>query len=239
MIKLFKGDCLELMKEIPSKSIDCIICDLPYNLKSRRTTWNGWDCEINITQLFSEYKRIRKDNCPIILFASDLFSAKLIMENPSEYKYKWIWKKEAGTGFLNAKRMPLRNFEEILVFYDKQPTYNPQMREGKPYTCTKGSLSNNYCKTDKIVITENTGERYPLSILDFQRDKNKIHPTQKPIALLEYLIKTYTNEEDTVLDNCMGSGTTGVACLNTGRNFIGIELDEKYYKIAEERIMGE
>ena len=232
---IYLGDCIELMKQIPDKSIDCIICDLPYNTKARRTTWNDWDCEINITELFKEYKRIRKDNAPIILFASDLFSARLISENWQEYKYKWIWKKESGTGFLNAKRMPLRDFEEILVFYKEQPVYNPQMREGKAYTCKKGSLSSNYCKTDKIVVTENSGERYPLSILEFKRDKG-LHPTQKPLALLEYLVKTYTNEGDTVLDNCMGSGTTGLACKNLNRNFIGIEIKKEYFEIAKNRL---
>lgn len=158
------------------------------------------------------------------------------MSNTRNYKYKWIWEKEAGTGFLNAKRMPLRNHEEILVFYMKQPIYNPQMRSGEPYIITKGSKSSNYCSSDKIVTTVNEGERYPLTILKFKRDKEKLHPTQKPVALCEYFIKTYTNEGDTVLDNCMGSGSTGVACLNTNRNFIGIEIDEKYFNIAKERI---
>lgn len=239
MIKLYQGDCLEVMKQIPDKSVDMILCDLPYNLNVRKTTWNNWDVEIDTKELFLEYKRIRKDNSAILLFCTDLFSAKLIMDNFSEYKYKWIWQKEMGTGFLNAKRMPLRNFEEILVFYNKQPTYNPQMSLGKPYCCKKGSLSKNYCSTDKIVITDNVGERYPLSILNFKREKEKLHPTQKPVALCEYLIKTYTNEGDTVLDNCMGSGTTGVACKRLNRNFIGIELDEKYFKIAKNRIEGE
>ena len=160
----------------------------------------------------------------------------MISANAESYKYKWIWQKEAGTGFLNAKRMPLRDFEEVLVFYKKQCTYNPQMREGKPYTIIKGSKSSNYCGSDKIVTTTNKGERYPLTILQFSRERTKYHPTQKPTALLEYLIKTYTNEGETVLDNCMGSGSCGVACVNTNRRFIGIEIDEGYFNIAKNRI---
>ena len=236
MIQLYNGDCLELMKNIPDGSVDLVLCDLPYSSKKRKTTWNDWDCEIDLSLLWEEYNRIIKDNGAIVLFATDLFSAELITSNYKNYKYKWIWQKECGTGFLNAKRMPLRDFEEILVFYKNQPIYNPQMREGKPYVCTKGSKSKNYCKTDKIVTTENNGERYPLTIISFKRDKSKLHPTQKPVALLEYLIKTYTNENDVVLDNCMGSGSTGVACINTNRNFIGIELDKGYFDIAEKRI---
>jgi DNA modification methylase len=235
MIDLRQGDCLELMKDIPDKSIDMILCDLPYSSKKRKTTWNDWDCEIDLEKLWKQYNRIIKDNGVIVLFGSDLFSAELIMSNYKNYKYKWIWQKEMGTGFLNAKRMPLRDFEEILVFYKKQPTYNPQMRKGVAYIATKGSKSENYCSTDKIVTTVSNGERYPLTILNFKRDKG-LHPTQKPVELLEYLIKTYTNENETILDNCMGSGSCGVAAINTGRNFIGIELDEKYFEIAKNRI---
>ena len=226
------------MKEIPDKSIDMILCDLPYSSNKRKTTWNDWDCEINLENLWDEYNRIIKDNGAIVLFAQGLFSAQLIMSNFKNYKYEWIWEKEQGTGFLNAKRMPLKNHEKVLVFYKKQSIYNPQMREGKPYIITKGSTSKNYCNTDKIVTTHNHGERYPLTILRFKRDKEKYHETQKPILLLQYLIKTYTDENMTVLDNCMGSGSTGVACINTNRKFIGIELDEKYFNIAKERIEG-
>ncbi len=234
--ELWNGDCLELMHQIPNKSVDMILCDLPYSSKKRKTTWNEWDCEIDIEKLWEHYNRILKDNGVVVLFASDLFSAELIMSNFKNYKYKWIWQKEAGTGFLNAKRMPLRDFEEILVFYKKQPTYNPQMREGKPYTTTKGSKSKNYCSSDKIVTTTNNGERYPLTILSFNREKNTVHPTQKPVKLAEYLIRTYTNEGDVIVDNAMGSGTTGVASLNLGRKFLGIELDENYFNIAKSRM---
>ena len=234
--ELYQGDCLDVMKNIDDESIDMILCDLPYNTNKRRTTWNLWDCEINLDELWKHYNRIIKGNGAIVLFSQGLFSAQLIMSNPKNYKYEWIWQKEQGTGFLNAKRMPLRNHENILVFYKKQPIYNPQMREGKPYTTTKGSKSSNYASTDKIVTTENKGERYPLTVLNFKRDKDKFHPTQKPIDLLEYLIKTYTNEGMMILDNCMGSGSTGVACMNANRKFIGIELDENYFNIAKERI---
>lgn len=234
--ELYQGDCLEIMKDIPNESIDMILCDLPYNTNKRRTTWNLWDCEINLDELWKHYNRIIKDNGAIVLFSQGLFSAQLTMSNPKNYKYEWIWQKEQGTGFLNAKRMPLKNHENILVFYKKQPIYNPQMREGKPYTTTKGSKSSNYASTDKIVKTENKGERYPLTVLNFKRDKDKFHPTQKPIGLLEYLIKTYTNEGMMILDNCMGCGSTGVACMNTNRRFIGIELDKNYFNIAKERI---
>ena len=233
---LLNGDCLELMKDIPDGSIDMVLCDLPYSSKKRKTTWNEWDCEIDISSLWEHYKRVLKENGVSVFFASDLFSAELVMSNFKNYKYKWIWQKEAGTGFLNAKRMPLRDFEEIIVFYSNKPVYNPQMREGKPYITTKGSRSKNYCASDKIVTSISDGKRYPLTILKFQREKNSVHPTQKPVALLEYLVKTYTNEGDTVLDNCMGSGSTGVACINTGRKFIGMELDKHYFDIACKRI---
>ena len=234
--KLYNGDCLEIMKNIKDKSIDMILCDLPYNTKIKRTTWNDWDNEINLNELWQHYNRIIKDNGVIVLFAQGVFVANLISSNFKNYRYEWIWEKEQGTGFLNAKHMPLKNHENILVFYKKKPTYNPQMRKGSPYITTKGSKSSNYCKTDKIVKTENKGERYPLTILKFKRDKDKLHPTQKPVSLLQYLIKTYTNEGEIILDNCMGSGSTGVACLNTNRKFIGIELDENYFNIAKERM---
>lgn len=236
MIDLKCGDCLELMKDIPDKSIDMILCDLPYNTSNRKTTWNEWDSEINLSNLWDEYNRVMKDNGVVVLFAQGLFVANVIMSNPKNYKYEWIWQKEQGTGFLNAKRMPLKNHENILVFYKKTPIYNPQMRKGfKPYSQKSGRGSSNYGEQIRV-ITENDGTRYPVDIVEFKRDKNKLHPTQKPVALLEYLIKTYTNEGNLVLDNCMGSGSTGVACINTNRNFIGIELDENYFKIAKERI---
>ena len=234
--KIYNEDCLEGMKRIDSKSIDMILCDLPYTTSKRKTTWNEWDSEINLNNLWEEYNRIIKDNGAIVLFAIDPFGSSLIQSNFKNYKYKWIWQKENSTGFLNSKRQPLRIFEEILVFYKKQCTYNPQMTQGKPYIITKGATTSNYCSTDKIVTTVNeTGDRYPVNILKFNRDTG-LHPTQKPVDLLEYLINTYTNDGEVVLDNCIGSGSTAIACMNTNRKYIGFELDTNYYEIAQNRI---
>lgn len=193
---------------------------------------------IDLDKLWEHYKRIIKDNGAIVLFSQQPFSAKLIESQPKMFRYEWIWEKEQGTGFLNAKKMPLKSHENILVFYKKPPVYNPQMRTGfKPYKTKQKSAGSNYDKS-KSVVTISNGERYPLDIIRFKRDSNskKVHPIQKPVALLEYLIKTYTNEGDTVLDNCMGSGSTGVAALNLNRKFIGIELDEHYFNTAKKRI---
>ncbi len=233
MIDLHLGDCLEVMKQIPDKSVDAIICDLPYG-----TTQNKWDSIIPLDLLWEQYKRVCKG--AIVLTAQTPFDKVLGCSNLKMLKYEWVWKKEAGTGFLNAKKAPLKDHENVLVFYDKQPTYNPQMRTGfKPYVCKKGWESTNYRPDiSENIITKSNGERYPLTVIEFQRDKDKLHPTQKPVALMEYLVKTYTNEGDTVLDNCMGSGTTGVACKNLNRKFIGIEQDPTYFQIAKERING-
>ena len=231
MIDLRYGDCLELMKDIPDKSIDMILCDLPYG-----TTKNKWDSIIPLDKLWEQYERIIKDTGAIVLFSQMPFTAELTHSNLKLFKYEWIWEKDNSTGFLNAKKMPLKTHENILMFYKKLPTYNPQMRTGfKPYKCKQGRHSTNYGAYEQGHITESNGERYPIDIIKFKKDSG-LHPTQKPVALLEYLIKTYTNENDLVLDNCMGSGSTGVACINTNRNFIGIELDEKYFNIAKERI---
>ena len=230
-VRLYKGDCLEIMRNIPDKSIDMILCDLPYG-----KTHNKWDSIISLDKLWEQYNRIIKDNGAITLFAQTPFDKVLGVSNLKMLKYEWIWEKEQGTGFLNAKKMPLKNHENILIFYKKPPIYNPQMKKGKPYTLERNTFTVNYGKQVDMVRTENTGERYPLTILKFKRDKEKLHPTQKPIALLEYLIKTYTNEGEIVLDNCMGSGSTGIACLRTNRNFIGIEKDDKYFDMAYNRI---
>ena len=187
--------------------------------------------------MWERLNKIIKPNGAIVLFGSEPFSSALRMSNIKNYKYDWIWIKEQGTGFLNSKKQPLKNNEQICIFYEKQVTYNPQMRKGfKPYICKQGqNKTDNYGKqTGAITISD--GERYPLNTLNFTRDKLRMHSTQKPVALMEYLVKTYTNENETVLDFTMGSGTTGVACKNTNRNFIGIELDESYFKIAKERI---
>ena len=230
MIDLHLGDCLEVMKQIPDKSVDAIICDLPYG-----TTQNKWDSIMPLEQLWLHYKRICKG--AIVLTAQTPFDKVLGASNLSMLKYEWIWKKESGTGFLNAKKAPLKDHENVLVFYEKQPTYNPQMRTGfKPYVCKQGHVGSNYGKVNPQNITESNGDRYPLTVIEFKRDKDKVHPTQKPVALMEYLVKTYTNKDDTVLDNCMGSGTTGVACKNLNRHFIGIEQDANYFEIAKGRI---
>ena len=230
-IELYHGDCLEVMKDIPDGSVDMILCDLPYG-----TTQNKWDSVIDLNKLWAEYTRIIKDNGAIVLFAQSPFDKVLGYSNISMLKYEWIWKKENATGFLNANKSPMKIHENILVFYKHQCTYNPQMREGfKSYSMSNGKHSSNYGE-QKEVITVSNGERYPVDIVEFNRDKDKLHPTQKPVELLKYLIKTYTNENEWVLDNCMGSGSTGVACCATNRNFIGIELNDKYFEIAKERI---
>jgi len=219
-----------------------ILCDLPYG-----TTKNKWDCEISLLDLWEQYERIIKYNGAIVLFAQTPFDKVLGASNIKLLKYEWIWEKEQGTGHLNSKFAPMKKHENLLVFSkasacyvkdkSKAMNYYPQMESGTPYNITKGSLTSNYdMKWDKIVTTVNTGERFPLSVLKFKRDSEKLHPTQKPVALCEYLIKTYTNEGEIVLDNCVGSGTTGVACVNIGRRFYGIELNTEYCDIAKQRI---
>lgn len=186
------------------------------------------------------YNRIAKDTCAIVLFSAEPFTSKLIISNINQFRYDLIWAKSQGSDFLNANRKPLRSHENICVFSKKQSTYNPQKTDGKPYKAKSGeSTSTNFGEFNGNFHTENKdGKRYPLTVLNFkgQHNRGKLHPTQKPVELLEYLIKTYTNENEIVLDNCMGSGSTGVACLNTNRNFIGIELDKNYFNIAKERI---
>lgn len=232
MIDIKQGDCLELMKEIPNKSIDMVLCDLPYG-----TTHNKWDNIISLDALWGGYERVIKDNGAIVLFGDGMFTANLMLSNPKMWRYNLVWDKQRGCDFLNANVKPLKSHEDICVFYKRKPTYNKQYWYSKPYRKTKnGSLSNNYGDRKEAYTESKDGKRNPLSILSFPRDGKRIHPTQKPVALLEYLIKTYTNEGETVLDNCMGSGSTGVACINTNRNFIGYELDEKYFNIATERL---
>ena len=238
--KLYNGDCLEVMKQIPDKSVDMILCDLPYG-----TTQNKWDSIINLHELWFQYMRIVKDNGVIALTAQGIFTAKLILSNEKWFKYKMIWEKSKSTNFLNVKKQPLRKYEDICIFYNKQPTYNPQMSKGLPYNkgTRKNQLTGSYGDFSSCYVKNETGDRYPCDILYFktaesEKEHTVWHPTQKPVKLMEYLIKTYTSENDIVLDNCMGSGTTGVACKSTNRNFIGIELDEKYFNIAKERIEG-
>ena len=230
--KVLCGNCLELMKKLPDKSVDMILCDLPYG-----TTACKWDTIIPFEPLWKEYKRIIKDNGVIILTASQPFTSILVMSNIKMFKYEWIWEKPNGTSPFKAKYMPMTNCEEILVFGNGKTKYYPQMEIGKPYKWnskrSKGEASN--IKQTKETPIDNKGTRYPKSILKFKQERG-LHPTQKPVALFEYLINTYTNEGDLVLDNCAGSGTTGVACKNLKRNFILMELDEEYCKIAEKRI---
>ena len=248
MIYLRKGDCLELMKDIPDKSIDAIIADLPYG-----TTKCKWDSVIPFDLMWNQLNRIIKPNGAIVLFGSEPFSSALRMSNIKNYKYDWKYRKQQGTGFLNAKRQPLRDTEDIIVFYKKQCLYNPQMRytgiTRKGIVKAKEKNLDDYVYRKGIIgktVYKDNGYKYPLTTLENLYDKNRFdsskekrkdrHPTQKPVALLEYLIMTYTNEGETVLDNTMGSGSTGVACVNTNRNFIGMELDDKYFEIAKARI---
>jgi len=233
-----QGDCLELMKSIPDGSIDMILCDLPYG-----TTACKWDTIIPFEPLWEQYKRAIKPNGAIVLNASQPFTSALVMSNSKMFKYSWTWKKPKGTGHLNAKKQPMRNVEDILVFYTEQCAYNPQMGAGTPYKDkagkdhnSKSSMTDSYGSYTNYREV-NTGFRYPTQILEFGVvERGTVHPTQKPVALCEYLIKTYTNEGETVLDNCMGSGTTGVAAKNLGRTFIGIEKDETYFKTASDRV---
>ena len=234
--QVFLGDCLELYKNIEPKSIDLILTDLPYG-----TTQNKWDVIIPLDKLWEEYERIIKDNGMICLTSAEPFTSTLITSNKKLFKYDLIWDKKLSSGFLNAKRMPLRRHEQILCFYKKLPIYNPEMVtrgkvRKKGITTETGKHTSNYGKFENSVVENN--EYYPTSIIEVSNAnrKDKLHPTEKPVELFEYLIKTYTNEGETVLDICMGSGTTGVACKKTGRHFMGIEKDEKYFEIAVNRI---
>lgn len=280
--ELYQGNCLEIMKNIPDKSIDMILCDLPYSI-----TQNHWDCLIPLNDyveiagkniekddfyliqalngltkkeidilwriekkdgLWTYYNRIIKDNGAIVLFAQDMFSAQLMNSNPKMYRYKLYWEKDRPSGFLNAKRMPLKDVEEVLIFYKKLPTYNPQFWEGKPLhgmgnKFKEGNLANNnYGKFPSHLnpSANRAGDtkKYPRQVLRFSRPHPPIHPTQKPVDLCSWLIRTYTNNNTVILDNTMGSGTTGLATLEVGegRKFIGIELLEDYFNMAKERI---
>ena len=232
-VTLLQGDCLEIMPTLPAASVDLVLCDLPYG-----TTQNKWDAVIPFAPLWAEYSRVCGG--PVVLNAAQPFTSALVMSNLKAFKYQLVWDKvNRYTGFLDAKRRPLRRHEDLCVFGDG--TYNPQMASGAPYVAKRSGKSVESYNAYKVQDGINTGTRYPHSILSFPADVKKEmgkHPTQKPVALMEYLIRTYTNPGDTVLDNCMGSGTTGVACVNTGRSFIGIEKDPAYFAIAKERIEG-
>lgn len=236
MIKLYKGDCLELMESIPAGSIDAIICDPPYG-----TTACKWDSVIPFDLMWEQLNRIIKPNGAIVLFGLEPFSSALRMSNIKNYKYDWYWEKTSASNHLNSKKQPLRLYEIVSLFYKKQPTYNPQ-------GLIKGAFENSRPSKSKIIDGNKVYRQereygnseygnYPKNKLYFSNPNNKsLHPTQKPVALMEYLIKTYTNENETVLDFTMGSGSTGVACVNTFRKFIGIEMDENYFNIATKRI---
>ena len=235
MNEIRHGDCLELMKELPDKSVDMILCDLPYG-----TTQCKWDSVIPFDRLWEQYLRVIKDNGAIVLHGAEPFSSALRLSNIKNYKYDWVWDKVKGTGFLNAKKQPMRNHELISVFYKKQCVYNPQKTKGHK---KKVSFRGKHLQTDVYGDMNNdykyeSTERYPRSIqiIPTETQNSSFHPTQKPILLEEYFIKTYTNEGGLVLDNCAGSGTINIACHNTNRQCIGMEKDENYFKIATKRL---
>lgn len=234
--EILLGNCLELMKDIPNGSIDMILCDLPYG-----TTQNKWDVIIPLDELWNQYERIIKDNGMICLTSAEPFTSTLITSNKKMFKYDLIWDKKLSSGFLNAKRMPLRRHEQILCFYKKLPTYNPEMVtrgkvRKKGITTQTGKHTSNYGKFENSVVENN--EYYPTSIIEISNAnrKDKLHPTEKPLELFEYLIKTYSNEGEIILDNCAGSGTTAIACLKNKRQFIVMEKEQKYYDIILKRV---
>ena len=239
-IELMQGDCLEKMIAIPNRSIDMVLCDLPYG-----ETQNIKDIQIPFDSLWEQYERIIKDNGAIVLFGQGLFFVDLVNSNRKLFRYDLVWNKQLSSGFLNANRMPLRVHENIAIFYKKLPTYNPQYTDGSPLHSKGKAYINKEHKNEnygKFKMTDDSRsgctQKYPKSIISFQKPhpSKAQHRTEKSVEMLEWLIKTYTNESETVLDNCMGSGTTGIACKNLNRNFIGIELDPEYFKIAEKRI---
>ncbi len=251
---IYNMDCLQGMQAIPDGSIDAIICDLPYEVLHKSNELVQWDRLIPFEPLWEQYLRVAKPNAAIVLFCQGMFTAQLMMSQPKLWKYNLIWEKGRATGFLNANRMPMRSHEDIAVFYRSQPTYNPQMRQGDRHSRGKGThKQTNQCygahKEIKqkvgatydyahIKVVEPTGECFPMSVLHFNKEHSDEtwHPTQKPVDLLRWLIRTYTNEGETVLDNCMGSGTTAVACIKEKRHFIGFETNEEYYDKACKRI---
>ena len=236
MIKLYNGDCLEVMDKLIAEGVvvDAIICDLPYG-----TTKCVWDNVIPFHEMWLRLNKLIKPNGAIVMTASQPFTTTLIASNMKMFRYCWVWEKTLFTNFARVKKQPAKKHEDICVFYQKQPTYNPQMEQGKPYTDKERvrsmGVTGDALPSKKEII--NIGTRYPSSVQKFSNGNNgNVHPTQKPVALMEYLIKTYTNEGELVLDFTMGSGTTGVACKNLNRNFIGVELDDKYFAIAKDRI---
>jgi DNA modification methylase len=237
--KIICGDAIDEMSKLPDKSIDMILCDLPYG-----TTQCKWDTVIPFDSLWEQYRRIIKDKGAIVLTASQPFTSNLVMSNPKLFRYSLVWEKSKSTGYLNSKKMPMRSHEDILVFYKSLPIYNPQMVDGKPYDKGKAHRPTEVYREQKgeIHVKNDSGQRYPRSVQYFKTAESEgvvYHPTQKPISLMEWLIKTYTNEGDVVLDNCIGSGTTAIACIRTNRKYIGIDIDESYINITTERISNE
>jgi DNA modification methylase len=247
MNKIIQGDCLELMKDIDDKSVDMILCDLPYTFKGKqRVTANKWDLPINDDLLWKNYLRVIKDTGAIILTATNPFASYLISKHIDYFKYDWVWEKDNGSNFVHVKTQPFKVHELILVFGKSSTTYNkkginlnyiPQFTFSKPYTIKRdmSNVKNLEGFKGRTDTNNKDGRRYPRTVQKFNTERG-LHPTQKPVALFEYLIKTYTNEGDVVLDNCVGSGTTNIACLNTNRQCIGMEKDEEYFRIATERL---
>lgn len=231
-IQLFHGDCLQVLPTLEAGSVDMVLCDLPYGLTRLK-----WDSAIPLEPLWEQYKRLIKPNGAIVLFGSQPFTSALVMSNPEWFRYEWIWEKSTGTGFLAANRTPLKCHENILVFSQSPAPYSPQMRRAANKT-TKRSANSSHYSAHERATTNNKGKAYPRSIIYTIKELGTVHPTQKPVDLLAYLIRTYTNKGDTVLDNCMGSGSTGVACVLEGRSFVGIENDTEYgyFEIAQKRI---
>lgn len=229
------GDCLEVMKDLPDGSVDMILCDLPYG-----TTQCRWDVIIPFEPLWEQYSRVIKLNGAVVLTASQPFTSILVNSNPKQYRYNWVWEKSKATGYLNAKKMPMKAHEDVCVFYRKLPTYNPQMWQSTPYY--KGSAHRPtavYGKQVEVLVKNETGMRYPRTVQYFKTAESEgkvYHPTQKPISLFEYLIRTYTHEEEVVLDSCAGAGTAALAAINSNRKYICIEKDKDYYNIILNRI---
>lgn len=244
--KIYNEDCLEGMKRIADKSIDAVICDLPYGTLNRKNPHAVWDRPISLDTLWEQYRRIIKPESPVILFAQGMFSAQLMLSQPRMWRYNLVWQKDRVTGHLNANRMPLRQHEDIIVFYDRQPVYHPQMtykpgKKNHPRGMFK-RMTNRCYGAMKPTPSHISDWKYPTSVIPIPKEHKAgtfYHPTQKPVALIEYLIRTYTNEGDVVLDNCMGSGTTAIAAIRSGRHYIGFETDAGYYRVAEERIRAE
>lgn len=231
---IYNEDGIAGMQRLPDKSIDMILCDPPYG-----TTHNRWDSVLPLDEMWAQYERVIKDNGAIVLFSQQPFTSTLVASNLKLFRYEWIWKKPMATGFLNVNRMPLRAHENILVFYKRLPTYHPQMWYGKPYSKSISMVpTTNYGQYTAVASKSKDGSRYPIDVIEVSNCQGKergYHPTQKPVEILEYLINTYTDSGDIILDNCIGSGSTAVACINTGREYIGFETDPTYYQTALQR----